>query len=155
MRWPGSCEGNDRPGPRLLDPDHTGVVGLSAFTLADDGSTDLENKMFVPFSILVLASNLVIAVADDMPKFDIEWGCRIDSAASFDPNAGMSGTINRCIADERQAKDQLLAKWSSFTGDDRIDCTGLTIESGGIPPSYVELQACLQEKQLSRKLPKE
>src|SRR5277367_2068534 len=112
-------------------------------------SIDLEDMMFVPFSILMLASNLVIAVADDMPKFDIAWGCRIETA-TFDPNANMGLTANRCIADEQQAKDQLLAKWSSFGGDDRIDCTGLTIESGGNPPSYVELQACLQEKQLSR-----
>jgi hypothetical protein len=139
----------------LLDPDHTRVVGLRAFTLADGRPTDLEDKMFVPFSILVLASNLVIAVADDMPKFDIAWGCRIDSTAAFDPNAGMSGTVKRCIADERQAKDKLLAKWPSFTSDDRIGCTGLTIENGGNPPSYVELQTCLQEKQLARKLPKE
>ena len=56
--------------------------------------------MLVPGSIIILASQSVITIADDVPNFDIARGCKIDSAAAFDPNAGMSGTIKRCMDDE-------------------------------------------------------
>jgi hypothetical protein len=80
------------PGLRLLHPDHTGDARLESVQLCGQPARfDLEDKMLVPFSILVLASHLVIAVADDVPKFDIARGRRIDSAAAFDPNAGMNG----------------------------------------------------------------
>jgi hypothetical protein len=111
--------------------------------------------MLVPVSIMIVASHLVIAVADDVPKFDIARGCKIDSAAAFDPNAGMSGTIKRCVDDEQRAKDQLQTQWSDFTNDDRKMCAGLTTDDSATPPSYVELQTCLQDQQYARKMPKE
>jgi hypothetical protein len=40
--------------------------------------------MLIPFSMIVLASQLMVAIADDVPKFDIERGCKIDSTAAFD-----------------------------------------------------------------------
>ena len=106
----------------------------------------------VPIPIMILASQLVIAVVDDVPKFDIARGCKIDSAAAFDPNAGMSATVKRCMDDEQQAKEQLQSQWSAFANSDRVMCTGLTTDSSATPPSYVELQTCLQDQQLARKL---
>jgi hypothetical protein len=35
--------------------------------------------MLIPFSMIALGTQLVITVADDVPKFDIARGCRIDS----------------------------------------------------------------------------
>jgi hypothetical protein len=110
--------------------------------------------MLIRFSIMLLASQLVVAVADDVPKFDIARGCKIDSAAAFDPNAGMSGTIKRCVDDEQKAKDQLQTQWSGFASSDRIMCVGSTTNDSSTPPSYVELLSCLQDQQLVRKLPK-
>ena len=111
--------------------------------------------MLFPVSTMILASQLVIAVADDVPKFDIGRGCKIDSAAAFDPNAGMSGTIKRCMDDEQQAKDQLQTQWSGFTDADRKMYVGLTTDDSATPPSYVELKTCLQDQQFARKMPKE
>jgi hypothetical protein len=111
--------------------------------------------MLVPVSILVFASHLLIAVADDMPKFDIARGCRLDSAAVFDPNAGMSGTIKRCVDDEQQAKDQLQTQWPGFASSDQKMCISSTTADSENPPSYVDLLTCLQDQQLARKLPKE
>ena len=114
--------------------------------------------MLFPVSTMILASQLVIAVADDVPKFDIGRGCKIDSAAAFDPNAGMSGTIKRCMDDEQKAKDQLETRWLGFVNSDRITCTTETVgekaDAGATPPSYVELLTCVQDAQLARKLPK-
>ena len=115
--------------------------------------------MLISFSMMVLTSQLVIAVADTVPKFDIARGCKIDSAAAFDPNAGMSATVKRCVDDEQQAKDQLQTQWSVFINSDRAMCTGeavgLKSDAGSTPPSYVELLTCLQNQQLARKLRKE
>ena len=111
--------------------------------------------MLVPVSVIILASQLVIAIADDVPKYDIARGCKIDSASAFDPNAGMSGTIKRCIDDEQQAKDQLQTQWSGFANSDRTMCVGSTAGDSANPPSYVDLLTCLQDQQLARKLPKQ
>ena len=110
--------------------------------------------MLIPVSILMLASQLVIAVADDVPQFDMRRGCKIDSAAVFDPNVGMSGTIKRCMEDEQNAKSQLEAQWASFIGADRTMCMASTTNDPATPPSYVDLLTCLQDQQAARKLPK-
>src|SRR5258708_39506894 len=116
----------------------------------------LGGKMLISFSMIVLTSQLVIAVADIVPQFNIERGCRVDSASAFDPKAGMNATIKRCVADEQQAKDQLQTQWSGFASSDRAMCTsetvGLKSTERSTPPSYVELLTCLQDQQLARKL---
>jgi hypothetical protein len=110
--------------------------------------------MLLPFPMIFLASQLVITVADDVPKFDIARGCKVDSAAAFDPKAGMAATVKRCIDDEQRAKDQLQTQWSGFASSDRTMCIGSTTNDNSTPPSYVELLTCLQDQQLVRKLPK-
>jgi hypothetical protein len=111
--------------------------------------------MLLPFPAMILASQLIVAVADDVPKFDIGRGCKIDSTSAFDLNTGMNETIKRCVIDEQQAKDQLQLQWASFIGADRALCTGLTKDDSSTPPSYVELLTCLQDQQTARKLPKQ
>jgi len=114
--------------------------------------------MLMHFSMIVLSSQLVVAVADHPPKFDIARGCKVDSASAFDPNAGMNATIKRCMDDEQQAKDQLETQWLGFVNSDRITCTTETVgekaDAGATPPSYVELLTCVQDAQLARKLAK-
>ena len=107
--------------------------------------------MLIPFSMIVLASQLVIAVADDVPKFDIARGCKIDSTSAFDLNSGMNETIKKCVSDEQQAKGQLETQWAGFIAADRTMCTASTTNDSTIPPSYVDLLTCLQDQQLVRK----
>jgi hypothetical protein len=118
-----------------------------------------EDQMLNPFPMIVVASQLVIAVANTVPKFDIARGCKVDSASAFDPSAGMNATIKRCVDDEQQAKDQLQTQWSDFANSDKAMCTTETVgeksDAGSTPPSYVELLTCLEDQQLVRKLPKE
>jgi hypothetical protein len=114
--------------------------------------------MLISFSMIILASQLVIAVADNVPQFNMERGCKVDSASAFDPNAGMNATIKRCVDDEQHAKDQLQTQWSGFANSDRVMCTSETVgeksDDSSTPPSYVELLTCLEDQQLARKLPK-
>jgi hypothetical protein len=97
--------------------------------------------MLIPISIMILTSQLIIAVADNVPQFNIERGCKVDSASAFDPNIGMSATIKRCMDDEQQAKDQLQTQWAGFSNSDRAMCTSETvgekIDESSTPPSYV------------------
>jgi uncharacterized protein YecT (DUF1311 family) len=108
--------------------------------------------MLIPFSMIVLGTQLVITVADGVPKFNIERECRVDSTSAYDLNAGLNETIKRCVADERQALSQLQTQWTKFRSSDRSQCTQET-DIGG-PPSYVDLLTCLQDAKLARKLPK-
>ena len=48
--WPASCE------------EITGLMRRARF--------DMEDKMLVPVSVIILASQLIIAVSDDVPKFN-------------------------------------------------------------------------------------
>ena len=111
--------------------------------------------MLIPFSTLVLASQMIVMVADNVPNFNIERGCKLDSASAFDQNAGLNAAIKRCSDDEQAAKDQLQTQWSQFAPSDKKMCMGLTTDDASTPPSYVELLTCLQGQQLVRKLPKE
>ena len=110
--------------------------------------------MLIPFSPLILASQLIVAVADDVPNFNIDRGCKIDSAAASDPTAGVNATIKRCVDDEQTAKGQLLTQWPQFAASDKKLCVGETTDDASTPPSYVELLTCLQGQQIVRKLPK-
>ena len=38
--------------------------------------------MLISFSMIVLSSQLVVAVADQVPKFDIARSCKLDVAAT-------------------------------------------------------------------------
>jgi hypothetical protein len=55
----------------------------------------------IPISMIALSAQLVVRVADVVPKFDIARGCRLDSAQAFDPSAGMNETVKKCVADEQ------------------------------------------------------
>jgi hypothetical protein len=130
------------------------LLARKLLALLRRGRFDMEDNMLVPVSVMILASQLVIAVSDDVPKFNIARGCKVDSTAAFDLNAGLNETIKRCVSDEQQAKDQLQAQWSGFAVADRAMCGGETTDDSATPPSYVELLVCLQDQQLARKLPK-
>jgi len=108
--------------------------------------------MLVPFSMIALGTQLVMTVADGVPKFNIERGCRVDSTQAFDLSVGLNETVKRCVADEQQALTQLQTQWSKFREPDKAQCIGETNIGG--TPSYVDLLTCLQLAQDARQLPK-
>jgi hypothetical protein len=93
--------------------------------------------------ILVYASALcslfgVSALAQQLPRFDIEATCRTVQALTpqdVDPVQG-------CIRDETEAEQQLKAVWSSAAANHRETCAAETQVEGY--PSYVDVLACLQ-----------
>src|SRR6187402_3092431 len=103
-------------------------------------------EMPVSISMIVLNSQLVMLVADGVPKFDIARSCKLDIAAT----AGLAADQSEksCVRDERKAKQQLAGQWSKFPAASRVSCTSQ--ESIGGTPSYVSLQTCLQMGQWDR-----
>jgi len=96
--------------------------------------------MPISISMIVLSSQLVMPVADGVPRFDIARSCKLDVAAT----AGLSvdQSVKSCMNDEQKAKQQLAGQWPKFPAASRASCTSQ--ESVGGTPSYVSLQTCLQ-----------
>jgi hypothetical protein len=95
-------------------------------------------------SIFILGSQLVVTVADNVPKLDVRPSCR--AAALVPP-----GNLNSCLKDEQVAQTILSGSWARFAGGDRATCTQ-EASIGGLP-SYVALLTCLQMARDARKLP--
>jgi hypothetical protein len=111
--------------------------------------------MIISVLPLVLASQLIVTVADNVPNFNIGRGCNVDSISVFDPNAGLNATIKKCADDEQRAKDQLQTQWTQFAPFEKKVCMGLTTGDASTPPSYVELLTCLEGQRLVRRIPKD
>jgi hypothetical protein len=109
--------------------------------------------MPISFSMIVLGTHLVIAVADGVPKFDIGRECRLDSSQAFDLSAGLDETVKRCVTDEQRALTELQTQWPQFRDSDKAQCTEETNIGG--TPSYVDLLTCLQMAKEAGQPPKQ
>jgi hypothetical protein len=114
-----------------------------------------EDHMPISFASFVVASQLVITVAD-VPKFDIPKGCKTDATSLSGLNAGLNETIKGCIRDEQAAQAQLESQWSQFSASDKSMCTSEATNTvaDGIPASYVDLLTCLQGQKVLKTLDK-
>ena len=102
--------------------------------------------MPISISMIVVSSQLVVAVADRVPTFDIARSCKLDVAAT----AGLSvdQSVKSYVNDERKAWQQLTSQWSKFSASSKAEC--IPQESIGGTPSYVSLLTCLQLGQWAR-----
>jgi hypothetical protein len=101
--------------------------------------------MLIRSSILVLASQLLIAAADNVPKFNVERGCK-DTTSASGPKAPLDEKI--CVQDEQKALNQLQSLWSQTAPSNRAICIREDTDVPDVTPSYVELLTCLQAQQL-------
>lgn len=102
--------------------------------------------MPISYSMIVLSSQLVIAVADEVPKFDVAKSCKLDVAATTGLADGQP--VKSCVNDEQRARQQLEGQWSTFPSANRAQCTG--VEAIGDTPSYVSLLTCLQMDKIAK-----
>lgn len=99
--------------------------------------------------VLLVGTQLTIAVADSVPEFNVEPSCR----AAANGDIGIKQDLSSCLEDEKGARAQLAKEWSGFTTADRGLCTRLSRTGGA--PTYTELLVCLQMARDARKLPKQ
>ena len=103
--------------------------------------------MLVSVSVLLVGSHIVLAAADQIPRFDIDVGCR--AAAATDVEVFGRSSSQDCKQDEQNALKQLENGWAQFTASDRRLCGQLASETQ--EPSYVELLTCLEMQAEVRK----
>ena len=100
----------------------------------------------VLFPAMLVGSQLLIAVVDQVPDFNFEPICRNVAAQS------LTGKDDRevCMQDERAARDQLAKAWSAFAPPDRARC--IRISTMDRATSYVEVLTCLEMDLAVKKL---
>jgi hypothetical protein len=98
---------------------------------------------------LLLSSNLLIAVADGVPKIDLKKTCRTAASVMGPPT---KNDIDTCIADEQDAHDQIVKNWAQFPAIAKVRCVRASTE---YLPSYVEMITCLQMTKDAKDLPEE
>jgi hypothetical protein len=103
--------------------------------------------MFVPFFALPLATQLIISVADSVPKLDVTASCRAAATAAIGTDRMQS-----CLASEQRIYDQLIKDWSDFSSVDRANCVKAV---KGFEPTYTELLTCLEMARDVKKIRRE
>jgi hypothetical protein len=102
--------------------------------------------MFLSVSAMIVAAPLFVAVADQVPTFDVHPTC-VGAAASA--GAGGKGP-DVCVKSELGARDELAKEWAAFPPGDRSRCVQLTNMTR--MPSYVQVLTCLEMARDARKL---
>jgi len=108
--------------------------------------------MGFPVTTFAFAAQLVVTVADGVPNFNYEQGCR--AAAAADASLGIvvdDQSINACLAEEKAARNTLDQKWAQYPSNYREHCQREA--ALGQMPSYVELLTCLQIAVETKNLP--
>ena len=109
--------------------------------------------MMLPLAVFMLASQLVVAVADKVPDLGVDQSCRAQAARGDALGGGKDGlgvTLEGCLRAEHAARDKLGSDWGKFTAGERERCTAASTMGG--EPSYVELLTCLETTQQARQL---
>jgi hypothetical protein len=111
--------------------------------------------MILP-SVFVLGANLMIPVADGVPTINVEQVCQgiaVQGGSSFRDYSGIAKEKQNCLQSEKEVRDQLVQRWSSFSPSDKTACIN-EAEMGG-DSSYTELLTCLEMAQDVRDLANE
>jgi hypothetical protein len=109
--------------------------------------------MMIAVISLALVTQLTVAIADDVPNFNVEPVCRGISqqgGLSLEPNKSVRQDYDSCIKSEMAAREQLVNQWSTFKASDKANCIGAS-SAGGLA-SYSGLLTCLQMAAAANKL---
>jgi len=102
----------------------------------------------MPFAALAFGSSLITVAASGggVPTLNVEPSCKAAGTVGM----SLGRTADSCMNDERNAREQLVKDWSTFSGDDRSHCLSMISTGGG--PSYVELLSCLEMSRDAKKI---
>jgi hypothetical protein len=105
----------------------------------------MVSQMMVPVAVLALLAPLTLAIADDVPHFNLEPVCRgiaQQGGLALEPNQTARQDFKGCIKSETAVRAKLVKRWSTFKAADKANCIGES-SAGGLP-SYTDLLTCLQ-----------
>ncbi len=107
----------------------------------------------IPATALALVAQLAVAVADEVPRYDLKPLCRGISqqgGLSLLPNQSARKDYKSCITSEMAVRRQLVKQWPTFKTSNKVNCIGEN-SAGGLP-SYTGLLSCLQMAKDASKL---
>jgi hypothetical protein len=102
-------------------------------------------KPLIPATALALIAQLTVAMADDVPRYNLDQLCRgiaQQGGMSLLPNQSPKKDYRSCIASEMKVRYQLVKLWPTFKTANKVNCIGEN-SAGGLP-SYTGLLTCLQ-----------
>ena len=99
--------------------------------------------------VILMGTQLAIAVQNTVPNLDVGPSCRAAASGSL----GIKQDLDNCLKTEQDARSQIGKEWSEFTASDRTTCVGLASMGGSA--TYTELLTCLELMRDARKLPKD
>jgi len=77
---------------------------------------------------IVLSSNFVVAIANDVPRYDVEPGC-LGAAKQMEgrlgpdtSNLSVQERAGRCVESEEDARTKRIARWAEGECADRSAC---------------------------------
>ncbi|HYC16263.1 MAG TPA: hypothetical protein VEC94_03575 [Pseudolabrys sp.] len=105
--------------------------------------------ILIVVAVTTLCGQLFVAIADDVPKYDVRKTCKADVQAY-----STGGNVQGCLTDEQSAQATLVTQWTQFAPDSRARCSKMVGDIAG-SQSYVELLTCLQMAKDVKTLPKE
>ncbi len=76
----------------------------------------------MPISLptVVVATHLVVPVADRVPAFDVSRSCKLDVAATTGLSVDQS--LKNCANDEKRAQRRLVRQWTEFSASSKAQC---------------------------------
>lgn len=109
--------------------------------------------VIVPIATLAFAAQLTVAVADSVPRFNLEPVCRgiaQQGGLALEPNRSARQDFKHCMKSEMAMRGRVVRQWPNFTATEKADCIG-EASAGGFQ-SYTDLFTCLQMAREARKL---
>jgi len=109
--------------------------------------------VIIPFATLALATQFTVAVADSVPRFNLEPVCRgvaRQGGLALEPNQSARQDFKSCVRSEMAMRGRVVRQWPSFTATEKTNCVG-EASAGGFQ-SYTDLFTCLQMAREARKL---
>jgi hypothetical protein len=107
-----------------------------------------SNKVALIAAIALSLASAAVAKDVALPKIDLQKLCRASQIDLQAEGTSAQGSIDSCVADEKEAHDQIIKDWASYAASDRARC----IQPGLYLPSYVEWLTCVQTARDVRKL---
>jgi hypothetical protein len=109
-------------------------------------------KALIPVTALALVAQLTVAIADGVPRYNLEPLCRgiaQQGGMSLLPNQSPKKDYRSC-ASEMKVRKQLVKLWPTFKASNKANCIGENT-AGGLS-SYTGLLSCLQMAQEASKM---
>jgi hypothetical protein len=104
----------------------------------------MRGYFLIIFSMATVVPSILLARSEETPTLDVRQVCSGIASQSADPlSTGlMKDNLEECVKSEQGVREEIKAKWSTFSAGDKQHC--VTLAKTGGESSYTELLTCLE-----------